>query len=76
MFQLNIAIINSYGMEDVRTDLACGCPHCGVILQAQVLQGLHKPSLHVAGLCCLHGRVYQTLTPGHCVEEELCWGQT
>ena len=52
-------------------DGACGVAHSAVVLALHVLHALHQAPLRVARLACLHSSVAQTLTPAHCVEEEL-----
>ena len=42
-----------------------------VVVDVEVLEGLHEAALHVACLCCLDRRVDEALAAAHGVEEEL-----
>ena len=50
--------------------------HRSIILHVQILHCLHQLTLNISGIRRLDGRINQTLTPGHSVEEELCRLQT
>ena len=51
-------------------------PNSCVIMNAQILQTLDQPPLHVPSLRSLHSCIDQTLTSSHRVEKELCGSQT
>lgn len=53
-------------------DYTTNCiPDRRVVMGHKVFQRLHKPSLHVTGLCCLDGSIDQTFTTRDSVEQEL-----
>jgi hypothetical protein len=76
-----IGVVHEHGIQAVITVLELNnmmraSSDSVIILSRQVLQRLHKLSLHVTSLSRLDSRVYQALSATACMEEELSRGQT
>mmetsp|Transcript_7818 Transcript_7818/g.23150 ORF Transcript_7818/g.23150 Transcript_7818/m.23150 type:complete len:273 (-) Transcript_7818:1948-2766(-) len=73
---LGAAALHARGVEAVVAEAELhhvpgGGAHRQVVLEGQVLQGLHQPPGHVARLRRLHSRVDEAFSAAHRVEEEL-----
>lgn len=61
---------------DELKDLVPGGPHCGVVLDLNILECLDQTSLDIACISCLYSCVDQTLSASHCVEVEFLRSQS